>query len=283
MILVTGAGGTVGTAVLAELRAAGHAPRAAYHTREKTERAKSAGHDAVTLDFGQPQTLKPALAGVETVFLLGTGGMGQTEGETNVVNAAKAAGVAKIVKLSVWGAAGEEFSFARIHRAVERVIEASGLAWTHLRPNGFMQNFVNYQAGSIKAQNAFYAPAGEARISHIDARDIGRVAAQVLTASGHESRAYELSGPQALSYADAAEILSRVVGRKVGYVAVTDEAAKAGMLAGGIPEFYADYLIDLNQAYRRGLGDKVTTAVQDVTGRAPVAFEQFAQENAAAF
>lgn len=109
MILVTGAGGTVGTALLEELRAAGQRPRVAYHSKEKAERAKAAGHDAVALDFGKPESLKPALAGVDTVFLLGTGGVGQTEGETNVVNAAKAAGAKKIVKLSVWGAAGEGF------------------------------------------------------------------------------------------------------------------------------------------------------------------------------
>lgn len=283
MILVTGAGGTVGTALLEELRAAGQRPRVAYRSKEKAERAKSAGHDAVALDFDRPETLKPALAGVDTVFLLGTGIMGQTEGETNVVNAARAGGVRKIVKLSVWGAAGEGFALAKVHRAVERAIEASGLAWTHLRPNGFMQNFVNHMAGSIKAQGVFYEAVGDTKISHIDARDIARVAAKALTTSDHEGTAYELSGPEALSYAEAAEILSRVLGKKVAYVAVTDEAAKAGMLSGGMPEFYADALIDLNQFYRQGDPSRVTTAVKDVTGRAPIAFEQFVKEHASAF
>lgn len=283
MILVTGAGGTVGTAVLEELRAAGQRPRVAYHSREKAEKAKSAGHDAVALDFGKPETLKPALAGVDAVFLLGTGGMGQIEGETNVANAARAAGAKRIVKLSAWGAAGEGFAFAKIHRAVERTIEASGLAWTHLRPNGFMQNFVNYMAGSIKAQGAFYVPAADAKISHIDVRDIARVAVKALTAPGHEGKAYDLSGPQGVSYAEAAEILSRVLGRKVAYVAVTDEAAKAGMVAGGMPDFYADYLIELYQFYRKAGAGSVTTAVKDVTGRTPIALEQFLKEHAAAF
>jgi uncharacterized protein YbjT (DUF2867 family) len=283
MILVTGAGGTVGTLLVEELRAAGQKPRVAYHSKEKAERAKAAGHDAVAIDFGEPETLRPALAGIDTVFLLGTGIKGQTEGETNVVNAAKAAGVKKIVKLSVWGAAGEGFTIARIHRPVERAIEASGLAWTHLRPNGFMQNFVNYMAGSIKAQGALYTPAADASISHIDARDIARVAAGVLTTSGHDGRAYDLSGPQALSYAEAAAILTRVLGKPVTYVAVSDEAAKSAMLSGGMPAFYADALVDLNQAYRRGAGAPVTTTVKDVTGRAPIAFERFAQDHAAAF
>ncbi len=244
--------------------------------------AKSAGHDAVALDFGKPETLQPALAGVDTVFLLGTNIMGQTESETNVVNAAKASGVKKIVKLSMWGAAGEGFALAKIHRAVERAIEASGLAWTHLRPNGFMQNFVNHMAGSIK-EGVIYDSVGDSRISHIDARDIARVAVLALTASGHEGKAYELSGPQGLSYTEAADVLSRVLGKKVSYVAVTDEAAKAGMLAGGMPEFYADALVDLNQFYRKGDPGRVTTAVKDVTGRAPIAFQQFVKEHANAF
>lgn len=283
MILVTGAGGTVGTALVEELRPEARRLRVAHHSAAKAEKAKAAGLDAVTLDFAKPQTLPPALEGVETVFLLGTGGIGQAEGETNVVHAAKAAGVKKIVKLSVLGAAGEAFSFARIHRAVERAIEASGLAWTHLRPNGFMQNFVHYMAGSIKAQGAFYLPAGDAKVSHIDARDIARVAAKALTTSGHEGRSLDLTGPQALSYAQAAEVLSRVLGKPVSYVAVSDEAAKAAMLAGGMPEFYADALIDLNQQYRKGAGSVVTTTVRDVTGREPVTFEQFAKAHASAF
>lgn len=146
-----------------------------------------------------------------------------------------------------------------------------------------MQNFVNHLAGSIKAQGVFYQPAGDAKISHIDARDIARVAVKTLTTPGHEGKAYDLSGPQALSYTEAAEILSRVLGKKVTYVAVTDEAAKAGMLSGGIPEFYADCLVDLYQFYRKGGGDGVTTAVKDVTGRAPITFEQFVKEHASAF
>ncbi|MEO8501556.1 MAG: SDR family oxidoreductase [Vicinamibacteria bacterium] len=283
MILVTGAGGTVGTLVAQELKAFKQKVRLAYHSREKAEKARSTGSDAVALDFAKPDTLRPALAGIDAVFLLGTGGLGQTEGEIQVVREAKAAGVGKIVKLSVWGAEGEAFSFARIHRPVEREIENSGLVWTFLRPNGFMQNFVNYMSGTIKGQGALYQPAADAKISHIDARDIARVAAATLTRPGHEGKAYDLTGPQGLSYGETAEILSRVLGKKVNYVAVSDEAAKAGMLGAGIPEFYADYLIDLSQFYRKGGAARVTTAVKDVTGKNPVAFEDFVRDNAGAF
>lgn len=283
MILVTGAGGTIGRLLVEELKASNHKFRPAYYTKEKADKMTAEGGGAVALDFAKPETLRPALVGVDTVFLLGAGGLGQTEGETNVVREAKAAGAKKIVKLSVWGAEGEGFSFAKIHRPVERAIEASGLSWTFLRPNGFMQNFVNYLGASIKGQGVFYQNAADTKISHIDARDIARVAAAALTRPGHEGKAYDLTGPQALSYGDAAEVLTRVLGKKVAYVAVSDEAAKAGMLAAGMPEFYVDYLIDLSQFYRKGGAARVTSAVKDVTGKDPVSFEQFVRDNAAAF
>lgn len=261
----------------------GQKPRVAHRSKAKAEEARAAGLDAVIVDFAKPETLPPALDGIDAVFLLGTGGVGQMEGEIAVVNAAKAAGAKKIVKLSVLRAAEEGYLLAKLHRPIERAVEASGLAWTFLRPNGFMQNFVNYMAGSIKAQGAFYQPAGDAKISHIDVRDIARVAALALTTSGHEGKAYELSGPRALSYDEAAEVLSGVLGKKVSYVAVSDDAARAGMLASGMPESYADHIIDLNRFYRSGAGSLVTSAVQDVTGRPPIAFEQFARDHADAF
>ena len=283
MILVTGAGGTVGSALLEELKDTGHAFRAAYHSPAKAEKAKAAGTDAIVLDFAKPETLRPAMAGVDAVFLLGAGGLGQVEGETNVVNAARSAGVKRLVKLSVWGAAEEGYSFAKLHRAIERAVESSGLAWTFLRANGFMQNFVNHMAGAIKAQGAIYQPAADTRISHVDVRDIARVAVRALTTPDHEGRAYDLSGPEAFSYGEAADILSRVLGRKVTYVALPDDAAAKGMRDAGMPAHYADALIDLYRFYRTGSTSAVSPAVRDVTGREPTGFEQFAREHVSAW
>src|SRR5688572_10456160 len=254
MILVTGAGGTVGTAVLEELRKLGHKPRAAYRSQRKSEQAKAAGYEAVVLDFAEPQTLQPALKGIEAVFLLGTGVIGQADQETNVVKAVKAAGVKKLVKLSVLKAATEDYLFGKMHRAVEREVEASSLAWTFLRPNSFMQNFITYMGQSIKSEGVFYEPAADAKISHIDVRDIARVAALALSTAGHEGKAYELSGPTAFSYHEAAKTLSNVLGKEIHYIAVSDDDARASMAAAGIADIYADYLLDLNRLYRRGGG-----------------------------
>ncbi|HKQ71113.1 MAG TPA: NmrA family NAD(P)-binding protein [Polyangiaceae bacterium] len=280
-ILVTGASGTVGTALVGELK--NLEPRLAFHTAVKAEKAKTEGHDTVLVDFAFPETLKPALEGVDAVFLLGTGGLGQEQGEIAVVAAAKEVGVKKVVKLSMWSAEAEANTFTRIHRAVERFIESSGLIFTFLRPNGFMQNFVSYMADGIRTQGMIYLPAGAAKISHVDVRDLARVAAIALTSSLHEGKAYELSGPAALSYGDAAEVLSRVLGKQVRYVAVNDDAAKAAMVSAHMPAFYADYLVELYQYYRTGAGSPVSRAVEEITGRAPVAFEQFVRDHVSAF
>ena len=275
MILVTGAGGNVGRPLLEELITTKVPVRAAHRSAEKSTRARAAGLDAVTLDYGRPETLGPALDGVDALFLLGSGGMGQTEGEINVVRAAKDAGVRRIVKLSVIGAAEEEFGFARTHRPVERAIESSGLAWTFLRPASFMQNFVNYMAPTIRARHAIYTLIPDATFNHVDTRDVARVAATVLARGGHDGRAYTLTGTRSFSYRDAAATIGSVTGTPVQVVGLPEADMRAGMKANGIPDFYADLLVDLDRWYESGKADVVTTSIHDVTGREPTSFEQF--------
>jgi len=279
-ILVTGAGGTVGSAVVRELAGADAHLRIAHRSTAKLEQARAAGLDAVPLDTSHPETLAPALAGVDAVFLLGAGGGApQREGELAIVAAARAAGARKIVKLSAWRAADEPYTIAELHRTIERAIEASGLAWTFLRPNGFMQNFVTYLAWSIRGEGVFRSAAGDARISLVDVRDVARVAARALTSPALDGRALELSGPQALGYRDAATILSRVLGRAITYQAISEDAARAGMIAGGVPAPYVEDLLDLDRYLRAGGGDAVSGAVESVTGREPIGFEQFVREH----
>ncbi len=272
MILVTGAAGTVGREVVRALAARGAQFKVGVRGRPVP------GAATVPIDFDKPETLAPALRGITALFLLSN----TVAPEAGVVKAAKAAGVARVVKLSVWGAAGERFTFGKWHRAVERELEASGLEWTFLRPNGFMQNIVNYTGATIRSQNAIYHAAGDGKVSHVHAADIGDVAAEVLTGRGHAGKAYELSGPQAIGYGEIAQILSRVLGRKIQYVSLRDEDYKQGAVAAGMPPFYADALVDLARSYRAGDFSRVSGDVKAVTGREPIPFEQFARESAAA-
>jgi uncharacterized protein YbjT (DUF2867 family) len=277
MILVTGAAGTVGSEVVRQLKEAGIAFRAGYSSE-----AKKNGSEAVVANFADPQSLRNALQGVDKVFLVSGGAPNQTELELNVVNAAKEAGVKHFVKLSVWGADGEAFSFAHVHRPVERAIEASGMAWTHLRPNGFMQNTINYMP-TIKSDGKIFQPAGDARVSHVDVRDIAAVAVKVLTEPGHEGKAYSLSGPEALTYGEVASKLSLVTGKRIEYVDLPPAAFREAMIGSGAPAAYADAYLDLIRIYREGGFAAVSDDVRNVTGRPPRSFEEFAKDHAAAF
>src|SRR5688572_4477387 len=274
MICDTGAGGTVGSEVVRQLQAAGAPFRAAYHSDEKARAARQKGIEAAVIDYAQPQTLRSAFAGCDKLFLLGPSDDDQTRLELNAVAAATAAGVKHIVKLSVWGAAEESFSFARVHRPVEQAIEASGLAWTFVRPNSFMQNAVNYMGDTIRSQNAFYSSAGDARISHIDVRDIAAVVVKALTEPGHEGKAYTLSGPEALSYDDVARELSRALGRDIRHVTLPPDDLKGAMLAEGMSEGAADMLLDLDRYCREEQAAAVTPNVRQVTGHDPRPFSE---------
>lgn len=276
MILLTGASGTVGTEVAKALAARGATFRAGYRTHPFTLPVGAAG---VQLDYERPDTLAPALRGVETLFLLSS----TVAPEVAVVREARAAGVKRIVKLSVWAAPEPGFTFGSWHRAVEQAIEQSGLSWTFLRPNGFMQNVITYMAGTIKSQGMIYSSIGDAKVSSVDARDIGAVGAMVLTEPGHEGRAYDLSGPAALSYRDVASTLSQVLGREVKYVPITDDEYKRAAMGAGTPEAYADALVNLNRNYREGKFARVAPDVEALLGREPGSFAQFARDHAGAW
>ena len=280
MICVTGAGGTLSSEVIRQLEQ--KAPfRAAYFSDRAAETARARGIDAVVIDYNQPGTLRAAFQGCDTLFLLGPNALNQTELELNAVEAAKAAGVRHIVKQSVMGAAEEAYSLANIHRPVEKAIEGSGLAWTFLRPNSFMQNTVTFMAQTIRAEGAFYSASGQARISHVDVRDIAAVAVTALTAPGHEGRIYTLSGPEALTYDDMADELSKALGRDIRHISLPPADLKAGMLAEGMPEAIADRMLDLERYFRENRASRITEDVRQVTGREPRRFAEYVQATAA--
>jgi uncharacterized protein YbjT (DUF2867 family) len=280
MICVTGAGGTVGSEVVRQLREANAAFRGAYFSKNKIDAARAKGIDAVMIDYNDPETLRSAFAGCNELFLLGPNAPNQAELEINAVEAAKAAGVKHIVKLSVMRADEEEYDFGRIHREVEKAIEASGLEWTFLRPNSFMQNTVTYMP-TIKSQSAFYTAADDARIGHVDVRDIAAVAVKALTEPGHEGKAYALNGPEALTYNDLASHLSEALGRKIEHNNIPPADLKGAMLAEGTPEIFIDRLLDLERYYREGKAARDTSDIRQVTGHDPRTFADYARETAA--
>ena len=279
MIVITGASGNIGRHLVTALRAGGAAMRACYRSEPDLRRAEASGVEARLIDFDRPGTLQAAFGGAATLFLLAPNGGRQLGQELNMLAAARRAGIRSIVKLSAWRAPEREFSFARTHREIECAIEGSGLAWTFLRPCGFMQNFSTTMGQAIREWSAIRLPAGDAKVAHIDVRDVAEVAARVLTTPGHAGQAYALSGPKAVSYGEAARILSQALGRAVAYVNLSEQQAKAEMLAAGLSPSYAAGVLDLFRAYRDGGGSEVTAGVERVLGRPPITFERFVQDH----
>ena len=277
MILVTGATGNIGAGVVRALQSTGHPVRAAIH---ETPLAID-GVETCPLDFDDPATFAPALRGIDALFLLSR----EVAHEAGLVDAARAAGVGRVVYSSAYGVETDDFLAGRMHREIEERIEASGMAWTFLRPNFLMQNFIWMMGEDIRREDAFSDSIGDARVSMIDARDVGPVAARVLTESGHAGKAYELSGPEALSYHDAAAILSEALGRTIRYVPIDDDAYRQQLEAAGLAPHDVDAFVDVNREAREGRsGDHVVTdTVQQLIGRAPTPFATFCHDHAAAF
>src|SRR5262249_14345525 len=280
MILITGASGNVGSEVLKRAAAAGLPIRAAYQSRERAQDVP-AGADVVVMDYTQPDTVRVALRGAQKVFLVGPPTANVADLEGGLVRECHRAGVAHIVKLS--GLGGRQAIFPSLHRDSEERIESAGIAYTFLRPNGFMQNLVTYSAGTIKSQNAFYVARGVGAVSHIDIRDIAAVAVKVLSEEGHEGKAYALTGPEALTNDQIAEKLSRVSGRAIRYVNLPPAELRKALLAAGMPEWSADALLDLQRLYREGKANLVEPTVERILGRKATTFDHFARDYASSF
>jgi uncharacterized protein YbjT (DUF2867 family) len=281
-ILVTGASGNVGSALVEELISKDLPVRGAYRSGEKAAAARRRGVEAVTVDLDDPASLRPAVAGVEAVFLLGATGPRQVGQEIGVVRAAVAAGVGRLVKLSVWRAPDELTVFARVHRAVEREIEAAPMAWTLLRPNFFMQTFLARMGAAIRAHRSFAQPRLGAA-AYIDTRDIARVAAAELAHPSPPGTVLSLTGPTALSYPDLARILSEVVGEPVSYREASLEDMRATLRTLGASSYLIDAVESLATSYRDGGAEEVTSTVQQIIGRPPTSFRSFLDDHAKQF
>jgi (4-alkanoyl-5-oxo-2,5-dihydrofuran-3-yl)methyl phosphate reductase len=280
MILVIGATGTVGRQLVGRLIEAGSAVRGLTRTPDRAGLPPDV--EVVGGDLGRPETLGRAVDGADEIFLL-SGGPEGPEHDANLVAAAKEAGVRHIVKLSVL-AAGHDGAdpITRWHLAGEHMIEASGMAWTFLRPGAFMSNALMW-ADMIRHQGVVYAPFGQAKTAPIDPADIAEVAARTLTEPGHDGRAYPLTGPELLSPADQVDRLSAVLGRSLSLIDVPPEAAKQSMIDSGMPGGLADAVVATMAMAGSGHAAVVLPTVEEVTKRPARTFADWAANHVAAF
>lgn len=281
MLLVTGATGNNGSEIIKRLAMQNVPVRAMVRDRAKAMTATNV--EVVEADFDRPETLLSALSGVDRAFLLTNSSEHAEAQQLAFVEAAKQSGVAQIVKLSQFAAdRNSPVRFLRYHAAVEAAIQASGMAYTFLRPNLFMQGLLNFKS-TIASQNAFYAAIGDAKVSMIDVRDIADVAIAALIEPGHEGKIYDLTGAQALTHTEAAQYLSDAIGRKINFVDISPDQMLETLLSVHFPTWQAEGLIEDYAHYRRGEASMVASGVQDATGKAPRRFETFAQDYAPMF
>jgi uncharacterized protein YbjT (DUF2867 family) len=283
MILVTGATGQVGSELVRLLAEAGTPARALIHSPNKAAPIQRLGLETAVGDFEQPDTLDAAMKGCDQLFLLSPPTPRQPQQEQHVIDAAKRAGVAHVVKQSVpWADPDAAVVFSRWHGQIEQHLAESGLAYTLLRPSNFMQNFL-MSAQPVAEQGVLYGMLGEGRVGFIDTRDIAAVAAQLLTNPGHQGASYTLTGPEALSAAEVAERQSAAIGRQVRAVDVGPDAFGQGLAAAGLPGWLVDGVVEGNKLLAAGHGAEVTDEVARVLGRPPRTFAQFAADHRLAF
>lgn len=279
MIGVTGATGTIGSALVDRLRSASVAVRA-YSRRPET--ADDGGPvDWMEADLAETDGLVRAFGGVKRLFLLTGNSADMVRLQQNAIEAAVTAGVQHVVKLSALGATDHSRSVIGLwHYNVERELKDSGLEWTILRPHHFMQNLLDPTVFDRSAGHV-YSASGEGRIPFIDARDIAAAAVEVLTADGHEGRTYTLTGPEAVSYGDATGILSDVLDRDLEYVSESEDEAWRRLRGAGMPTWRVAALLAI-AAYQRAGGptERTTDAVERLTGRPPTRFRTFAEDHA---
>jgi len=251
--------------------------------RAEAERDKLPdGVQAVIADFDDPASIAEALAGAGRAYLVTPSSERAEEQQRQFCDVAAKAGIRQLVVLSQLGA--DEHSpvrFLRYHAAVEQHVRSLGIPYTFLRPNLFFQGLLAF-ARPIAAEGRFYAPIGDARVSAVDVRDIGAVAAVTLTEPGHEDATYTLTGPAAITHAQIAEAMTAALGRQVTFIDVSPSAF-ADSLRGVLPPWQVDGLLEDYEHYRRGEAAAVSSAIAETTGTPPRDVVQFARDYAPAF
>jgi uncharacterized protein YbjT (DUF2867 family) len=279
-VLVTGATGNNGSRLVPALCSAGVEVRAFVRDEAKAQPLREVGAEIYVGDLDQPETIKPALEGVDKIYLLTWNGPTQAQQVLNVIEAAKQAGNPHIVRHSMWGY--ERSRIIQQGYQVDEALKSSGLPWTLLKPTFFMQNIM-LAAQTIASDGVIYWDMGDGKLAMIDIQDIVDSAVAVLTGSGYEGQTYILTGPEAISFHEVAGTLSQVLGKEIKYVNVPGEAVLGSMVSMGFPEWIARGYLELDEGFSQGFANRATDNVAKLTGHPARSFEQFAREFAQVF
>lgn len=270
--------GTIGTPAALLLAQEGHDVTLTVRAMKANPQWDRAGVRQVPFDIHDTASMERAIQGADAFFSVTPLVETLVEAGQKAVDAAKRAGVRRIVRSSAQGAGPDAaIQLGRWHGAVEAAVEESGIPFTVLRPANFMQNYITFN--TVKGQDAIYAPLGAARVSPVDTRDVSAVAARALVEPGHEGKRYELTGGESLSGDAVAGVFSKVLGREVRYVDVPESAARAAMADGGTPPWLVELLSELNAVAKAGYLAAVSPDVEQVLKRKPISLEQFVRDH----
>lgn len=281
MILVTGATGKVGSEAVRVLRQQDVPVRALVRDPQKAQTMAEAGAELAVGDFDDPTSLLAAMDGVSSVLLTSPGG--EPVQELNVVDAAARAGVEHVVKLTSKASPDSPVARQCWHAQIEQGLAASGLAHTLMRSNAFMQNTLMV-APSIAKTSSFSSSIGAGRVGMSDARDVGAVAAALVAdPTGHAGKTYWLSGPELLTYADVAAVLSRLLGRTVTFQPRSRAEDETEMVSAGLPQPVAAMNALALSLFADGDAEWLSPDMATLLGRPARSYEQFATDHIAAF
>jgi uncharacterized protein YbjT (DUF2867 family) len=285
MILLTGATGTAGSFIANEFVRERVPVRILVRNRAKAAALENVPTvEIVEGDMSKRSTLGPALDGVDRVLMISAPVMDMVETQSAFIDASKAAGVRHVIKFSGLDARpGTTFPFGIMHKEVEEYLEKSGLAWTQLRPTGFMQEYLR-EAPSINQDGAFYLALGDVRLNPIDLVDVAKVGFLLLRDGGHEGARLHMTGPEALTMAEMADRISRAVGKTVRYVPVSPIRRRQALIAHSVPLEVADALDrQVEERLQGGIESQVDLSTHRLFNVKPTTFLEFAQRNAEAF
>ena len=278
MILITGATGKTGSAAVQELSNRNIPFRVLIRNEEKLNQITDMGGEVIIGAIEDDAALNQAMEGVQKALVLLPNSEQQLFLEKKVVDAALEANVQHIVKMSSMEAVPEATSpIPKLHMQSENYIKNSGMNWTMIKPNFFMQNLLG-SGKTIVEQNKFFLPMGEGKAGMIHTKDVGTVIAKVLSEDGHEGQNYEVTGPEILSFHDVAEIFSKVLGKKVDYINVPIDEYKKTLSQFLTNQWHLDSVIDLFKDIAEGGIEDKTDTFQDLIGKSPCSLEQFIQE-----
>jgi uncharacterized protein YbjT (DUF2867 family) len=277
--LVIGATGRVGCELVKLLIRGGEIVRAATRNPLMALSKFPKTVEVVQFDYEKPDTFAPAVAGIDKVFLTVRPGDNHSDRfATPLIDAAKKAKVQHIVTLTAMGVEQDDTFMLRI---LEKYVESSGIPYTHLRPNWFMQNFSSGpMITDIRATGALHLPAADAKVSFVSVSDIAAIGFVALTSPHQTGKAYTLTGQEALSHSQIVEKLSRVAGRTISYVPISEDIARSGLVKAGVANDLIERWTDFYRKVRQGLCSPISSDIELVLGRSPILFDQFADDNA---